>query len=96
MNVEGHSQEEITYHVMLLNEAGLINAFDFSSDEFPDWRPSHVTWAGHEFINVARDSGRWNKAKALVKEKGGGIVFEVLKQVLLTQFKTHVLGEGQQ
>ncbi len=94
LKIEGHSPEEITYHVMLLDEAGLIKAFDFSGDEFTDWRPSHITWAGHEFLNAARDSGRWNKAKALVKEKGGGIVFEVLKQVLLDQFKSHVLASG--
>ena len=92
LRLEGHPPEEIAYHVMLLDEAGLIKAFDFSGDEFTDWRPSHITWAGHEFLNAARDNGRWNKAKSLVKEKGGGLVFEVLKQVLLDQFKSQVLG----
>ena len=77
---------------MLLDEVGLIKAFNVSSDKSPNWCPSHITWSGHEFLNAARDSSRWNKAKALVKEKGGGIVFEVLKQVILDQFKTHVLG----
>jgi len=72
LEIEGRSPEEITYHVMLLDEAGLIKAFNFSGDQFTDWRPSHITWAGHEFLNAARDSGRWNKAKALVKENGGG------------------------
>lgn len=94
LNIEGYSSNEITYHVMLLAEAGLIQAFDFSSDEEPNWLPSHLTWSGHEFLNAARDGGRWNKAKALIKEKGGGIVFEILKQVLLDQMKSHIWGTG--
>jgi hypothetical protein len=89
-----YSSEQVTYHIMLLHEAGLIRAFDFSSDDFPDWRPGYLTWEGHEFLNVARESGRWNKAKTLVMEKGGGLVFEILKQVLLDQMKAHVFGSG--
>ncbi len=92
LEIEGHSEVEVTYHVMLLAEAGLIRAFDFSSDEFPEWRPAYLTWQGHEFLNAARDTGRWQKAKALVKEKGGGMVFEVLKDVLIEGMKTNVLG----
>jgi Hypothetical protein (DUF2513) len=91
---EQYSAEQVTYHVMLLHEAGLIRAFDFSSDEFPDWRPGYLTWEGHEFLNVARDGGRWNRAKSLVLEKGGGLVFEILKQVLIDQMKKHVFGVG--
>ncbi len=91
---EQYSSEQVTYHIMLLHEAGLIRAFDFSSDEFPDWRPGYLTWEGHEFLNAARDSGRWSKAKTLVLEKGGGLVFEILKQVLLDQMKRRVFGTG--
>ena len=89
---EQYSSEQVTYHIMLLHEAGLIRAFDFSSDEFPDWRPGYLTWEGHEFLNAAGESGRWKKAKTLVMEKGGGLVFEILKQVLLDQMKRHVFG----
>lgn len=87
-----HTSEEVSYHLMLLHEAGLIHAFDFSPDEDTDWVPGWLTWAGHEFLDAARDNTRWKKALALVKNKGGGAVFEVLKQVLVSQVKEQVLG----
>ena|SRR3989442_2614625 len=91
---EKYSPGQVTYHIMLLHEAGLIRAFDFSSNEFPDWRPGYLTWEGHEFLNAARDIGRWKKAKAFIHEKGGALVFEILKQVLLDEMKRHLFGVG--
>jgi hypothetical protein len=51
--ITDHDHNEVSYHVMLLHEAGLIHAFDFSGDEFTDWRPAYLTWEGHEFLEAA-------------------------------------------
>jgi uncharacterized protein DUF2513 len=91
---ENYSPDQVAYHIMLLHQAGLIYGFDFSTDVAPDWRPGYLTWEGHEFLNAARDGGRWARAKALVLEKRGGLMFEVLKQALVYEMKKRVFGAG--
>lgn len=92
LEIEGHSPNEVSYHVMLLDEAGLLEAQDFSTFSGPDWRPKRLTWTGHEFIEASRDQGRWEKAKNIMKEKSGGITFDVLNTLLIQLMKSAVLG----
>ena len=92
LTVEGYDENDINYHVYLLDQAGLIKAFDFSSDEFPDWRPSHLTWNGHEFLATAKDDTRWKKAKAMVTKHGGSATFEIVKTLLTESLKGQFLG----
>ncbi len=47
--VDGRSLDEITYHVMLLHEAGFIEAMDLSSLRGICWKPTRLTYSGHEF-----------------------------------------------
>jgi hypothetical protein len=56
-------------------------------DHLPNWRLSHLTWAGHDFADAARDDSRWAKATAVVKERAGTVTFDVLKQVLANLIK---------
>jgi hypothetical protein len=87
-----HPPNQVSYHVMLLRDAGLIYALDFSPDESTDWRPVCLTWAGHEFLEAAKDDTRWNRAKNHVKEKGGPMVFDILRSLLVSYAKQAVLG----
>src|SRR5260221_9662339 len=66
---------EATYHVQLLNEAGLIEAECLQSMDEGDfhWYPKRLTWEGHQFLDASRDEGRWKKVKDVVKEKTGGL-----------------------
>ena len=72
----------VSYHVMLLHEAGLLKGIDMSSMDGLKWVPTRLTWAGHEFLDAARDDGRWTKAKGTIREKAGTVAFEVLKELL--------------
>lgn len=72
--VQGHTPEEISYHVMLLHEAGLIKALDMSSFGQYDWSPERLTWEGHEFLESSRDEGIWKKAKKIMVEKAGALL----------------------
>ena len=56
------------------------------------WRAKRLTWAGHEFLEASRDDTRWEKAKEEVTGKVGGMVFEILKQVLIETARTSVFG----
>ena len=85
-----HSKEEISYHVMLLSEARLIEAIDLSDKEVFEWKPIRLTWEGHEFVEASRDEIRWEQAK----RKAVDLPFEVLKAVLFDLAKRAVLGNG--
>jgi DNA-binding transcriptional ArsR family regulator len=54
LSIEGHSPEEVSYHVKLLDEAGLIEAEDLTDTAGFDVRPKRLTWSGHEFIDAVR------------------------------------------
>jgi hypothetical protein len=41
-----------------------------------------LSWDGCEFLDEARDDTKWNKAKAIAKDKGGGMAFELLRAAL--------------
>jgi len=94
VKVDGRSSEEVSYHVKLLAEAGLIEAHDLTTRGGFDWRPSQLTWAGHEFLDAARSEGRWAKAKKFMVEKAGSITFEAMKDLLLAWMKSEVLPGG--
>src|SRR5882672_8557026 len=82
VQVEGHSGEEISYHIMLLEQAGLIEAIDVSSNDGICWRPKHLTYMGNEFLAAAESDTVWNKAKSLVWTSSKTITLEALKHAL--------------
>jgi hypothetical protein len=92
LSLPDHSDEEVTYHIKLLAEASLIEAINLSSHGNLVWQPQCLTWAGHEFLEAARDESRWKKAKSMVLEKSGGMLFSVLKDVLVKLVGQAVLG----
>lgn len=86
LKFDGYSDEEVSYQVMLLDEAGLIQAQNLSGGSDLVWVPMRLTWQGHEFLDAARDDTRWNKAKDAMA-KAGGFVFEVAKSLLIDYMK---------
>ena len=85
ITLEGFTEEEIGYHSYLLVDAGLAAGTDVhvSENVLPNWHLLHLTWAGHDFADAARDNTRWSKATTLVKDKAGSVTFDVLKQLLV-------------
>jgi hypothetical protein len=83
LQIPGYSEEEVSYHVKLLADAGLIEAQDLSTMHGFSWQPKALTWEGHEFLDAARNDTVWNRTKDEVKEKGGTVSFEVLKHLLI-------------
>ncbi len=89
IEIEGYSPEEIGYHSYLLVDTGLAKGVDTRTlgKSSPDWRILHLTSAGHDFADAARDEGTWRKATGLVKDKVGGVTLDVMKQVLISLIK---------
>ena len=67
---DSHSEDEVSYHVMLLHEAGLIVAQDLCSMSDFDWRPKRLTIRGHEFLDTVRDGEVWRRTKVGAEKAG--------------------------
>lgn len=85
LNLNGYSEEQIGYHSFLIVDAGLAVGLDFSASGHsgPMWQIDHLTSAGHDFADAAREDSTWRKALAIVKDKAGGLTIDVVKDVLL-------------
>lgn len=68
----------------MLQDAGLLVAIDARDrDNRWDLSPKYLTWAGHEFLEATRNDNVWKKTLEFVENKGGAIMFEILKDVAL-------------
>lgn len=85
LEINGYSEEGLSYHVLLLKEAGLVEARTLATpgSRFLTYLPQRLTWAGHEFLDASRDDTIWEKAKSRLLEKSGGLAFDVLKALLI-------------
>jgi hypothetical protein len=90
--IAGHSDEEIGYHAFLMKDAGLIRAADttFMDSQSPSAMPQGLTWAGHEFLDAAKDNTIWAKAKTHVIAPVGGVAFSVLLDWLKGEAKARL------
>ena len=74
----------IVYNVVLMKDAGLIEA---AIAEGPDGTPIgaviiRMTWAGHDFLDAARNDTVWRTAKERILKPGASWTFELLKETL--------------
>lgn len=85
--LEGYDWVNISYHVMILNEAGLLIAREhgfISGREV--WQPYRLTWEGHELLDAMRSDDGWGKAQKAMKQ-AGGFTIDVLKSLLVDYLK---------
>ena len=75
--------QEISYHVELLMEAGLING-QLAKTLGPgpyDFFAERLTWNGHEFLDVIKNDTIWQKTKSSFVAKGLSMTFDLVKSV---------------
>jgi hypothetical protein len=86
LEIEGYDDETIGYHCYLIAEAGLADGKEdilLSLVDSPKVIISSLTPGSHDFAVAAREDSRSAKAMAIVKEKGGSITIDILKDLLL-------------
>lgn len=90
--VDGIDPQEVGYHMMLLDEAGLIEAKILKSSSgdgaIATALARRLTWQGHEFLDKIRDPSMWGKIKAKVKEKSLDLTFDSIKAAAAALIKT--------
>ena len=85
-NLSSFSQDkhaEISYHMELLMEAGLVNGQMLG--EFgpgpQDFFANRLTWQGHEFLDTIRSDTVWQKTKKSFLSQGISMTFDLVKSV---------------
>ena len=79
MECEGFDPDVVSAHLVLLEEAGLIEAAVLKmSSGHSRVKVSKLTWEGHDFLDAIKDDTLWAKAKKNVIGPAGGIAFSVL------------------
>lgn len=90
VEIEGYSKEEIVYHLVLMEEAGLVDGVNMSThSEGADYKPRRLTWSGHDFLDAAKDDTRWEQAKKIAGELGG-VTFQMFRQILVSLLEQQV------
>jgi hypothetical protein len=74
-------------HTRLLSEAGFIAGIPCDDFSGAGLIPTRLTWAGHDFLDAARNDTIWGKAKAKLAEVGIGVSMEVMKATLIALAK---------
>ena|SRR6266487_2759968 len=98
--IDGFSEEQITYHLEIMGQAGLLhvqrNELPQLKDEGMITQPKFYTsyyslsWNGHEFLDAARDNTRWEKVKSAMARVGGFVLplaMQLLTQLLKAELK---------
>lgn len=73
LKVDSKTPMEVSYHVMLMNDAGLIvgqNHNHLGPNGF-NWEAKHLTYQGHEFLDTVRDGEVWRRTKDAAEKVGG-------------------------
>ena len=79
LKFDWYSDDEISYHVKILAEQGIIAATDCSNLNNFAWQAKGMMWDGHDYIDAIRDEGRWQKVKEWIKSTGKILTMETLK-----------------
>ena len=90
--LEQFTEEQRIYHMALCIEAGLVHG-EIRTDPkgFPNGTVAiRLTWAGHEFLDAARNETVWNKAKEKIKKSGVEVTISILQELLKKLIKDSI------
>ena len=95
VKIDDISEQEVSYHLMLLAQAGLVEAEDLSnSTQKMKWRASCLTWDGHEFLEASRNQTTWDRVKATMREKSVGMSIDIITWLLIKYSKQLLNGNS--
>jgi hypothetical protein len=96
LGIKSFLPEQVGYHAHIMMQEGLIEGSDVTTSHSagPEAIPRNLTWKGHEFLDLARDQERWNRAKAIIAKIGGAPIsvwMKVLTDLMLQGIDTAVI-----
>src|SRR5213594_1007924 len=82
--LEQYTERQKTYQMALCIEAGLVHGIIRNSPTgYPNGTVAiRLTWAGHEFLDAARNETIWKKADEHIKNSGVKLTMSILEELL--------------
>ena len=83
-DLSAYTEEQLVYHSALLIEAGLVHGevvLDGNGQPVGTVT-APLTWAGHEFLDAARNDTIWHKASERIKKSGVDVTISLMKEIL--------------
>lgn len=90
LNFPGYDRAQIGYHAYLIVSAGLASGSDITTSESMglEYHISHLTPAGHDFAESARNQYIWDKVQDEMKRNGVvTATVEIVKRLLDKQLR---------
>ena len=80
-NVEGFTEEVVTYNVRLLIDEGYIEGkhIQVASGDYYIAYIGALTWTGHDFLDAIRDDSVWEQVKQKLGDNASTMPLEVVK-----------------
>jgi len=75
------SKAQVTYHVKIMGQAGLLEVFDISTNDGTEIYPTSLTWAGHDYLDAVRSDTVWARVKKHLAKVGGEAPIDLIRQV---------------
>jgi hypothetical protein len=88
-DLSAYSDQQLLYHSALIIEAGLVHGevrLGGAGQSLSTFR-SRLTWAGHEFLDAARNDTIWKKAGEHIKNAGVDVTLSLLQEILKNLLK---------
>lgn len=63
IEIDGVTDEVVSYHIELLANAGYLTAQKFTGLNRYQWRAKSLTWEGHELLGAIKDDTVWKDKK---------------------------------
>ncbi len=80
--VNSYDPEQVSYHMQMLDEAGLIEAQCISTMGSPlHCKAKRLTWGGHELLDQIRQDTHWNKVKEIARAKSLDLSLDVVVSI---------------
>lgn len=91
-DLSGYTQEQQAYHMAKLIEANLVHGGIVRDENGSSVGASAVelTWAGHEFLDAARNETIWKKVGGKLTKAGVAVGLPLLQQMLTDSLKEHL------
>ena len=89
-----YPENQVVYNVALMKDTGLLDAVILSDENglLCTGAIIRMTWAGHDFLDAARDDSLWRKAKENVIRPSASWTFGILLEWLKHEIRSHLPG----
>lgn len=80
--IEHYTPQQVAEHIRLMVQSGLVTGIDASTFDGQAWLNLRLSWAGHDFIELARPEARWKKALTIATQQGFALTVDVMSHTL--------------